>query len=124
MSERHSVHTDWVLAEHPGTCPLCADYIAKGKSWIVALAVPMPPSTKLVSYEARETPGWYRHTSYERGRGVVRARRWVHGRCAAKLGSLSHAQLQEMAQRRCGELQQHKDTEIKKARRGQGAEDQ
>lgn len=36
-----------LTAEHPGTCPLCAGYIAAGRSRIVALATPTFPVVAL-----------------------------------------------------------------------------
>lgn len=40
-------------AAHNGTCPLCPKYIAKDRSRIIGLDVPLPPSLEQMQYVAR-----------------------------------------------------------------------
>jgi hypothetical protein len=111
-----------LLAKHPGICPLCCHFIAKGRSHITALDVPLPPSLKHVRYDSFGSGsghGWFFHrgTAGGNGNSVIRARSWVHVKCAAEIESLSPAELRAMAQNRSRELRQHKDAEAARARK-------
>lgn len=111
-----------LLAKHAGICPLCCRFIAKGRSRITALDVPMPPSLKHVRYDSFGSGsghGWFFHRGTAGGQGdvVVRARPWVHAKCASQVESLSYAELKAMAQQRHCELRRHKDAELARARK-------
>jgi hypothetical protein len=86
------------LAEFAGTCPGCGRYIRSGISLIASVVVPLPPCPTFCWYSRGQ---WYIAGAPAKS---VRARRYLHARCAAKLDGHSVEDLEMLALDRRQEL--------------------
>jgi len=84
MSRRlndYEPHTAPLTARAGGICPLCTTYIAKGRSRVLPLPVPLVPTLAQVMYDPRR--GWRERTGA--GRSIrVNARTWAHEHCVRR----------------------------------------
>ena len=68
------------LADHSGICPLCSSFIAKHRSWVVALPKAMIPRGD--GRCSSDDGGYYYY--YDGRRIPMFPRKWAHERCARR----------------------------------------
>ena len=88
-----------LMAAYSGTCP-CGAYIRAGVSTVARLEVPLPPDPAVCWYSGERGQWFIRGAT-----GHIKARRWLHAKCAAKLDGLSFDDLELLAADRRAELQ-------------------